>query len=211
MVDTKRARLATMVMAGFRLALVQPLCLDWGMDTPTPLPEPPRTVRGGGGAVWFIRIFIMPHMLVGVVVAALFTLTVATALIGTDTKGTVLSTHKSRSRKGGRTYSVEYRYYAGWRAFTNSDSVSWQLYEQIAAPQKLEGQPALVKVRYFVAGPLHHHVLTEEHSAWSEAGFLLLFTLFWNGILSIFVYLAWIQPLRRRWLIRHGQAVPGQI
>jgi len=40
---------------------------------------------------------------------------------------------------------------------------------------------------------------------------LLFFALFWNGILSVFLTLAWIAPIRRGNLIRHGHATTGTI
>jgi hypothetical protein len=182
------------------------------MDTPTRLPEPPRQVRGGPGcAVWFVRIFILPHMAAGIFIAAMLVLTVLVALFGTDSTGSVLALSTSRGRKGGTTYTVKYRYCIGWSCYTNSASVAWQLFSSLNGPHSLEGQPVPVKVRYVQLGPLHYHVFTEEHSAWGEALSLLLFALFWNAIISVFVYALWIAPLRLRLLIRNGQAVAGQV
>ncbi|HWX20321.1 MAG TPA: hypothetical protein VN578_10515 [Candidatus Binatia bacterium] len=39
------------------------------MSTPTPPPPPPRRVRGnlgGTGQFWFVRIFMLPHTLIGI-------------------------------------------------------------------------------------------------------------------------------------------------
>jgi hypothetical protein len=185
---------------------------DFGMETPTRLPEPPRQVRGGvGGAIWFIRLFILPHMAVGICIAGAFVLTVLVAVFGTDSTGSVLELSKSRGRKGGTVYNVRYRYGIGWRCYTNSASVGWPLFSGLSRPNILEGQQVPVKVRHIQFGPLHYHVFTEAHSAWAEAGPMLLFALFWNGIMSIFVYALWIAPLRLRGLVRHGQAVAGQV
>jgi Protein of unknown function (DUF3592) len=182
------------------------------METPTRLPEPPRTVRGGPGcAIWFVRVFILPHMAGGVVMAVAFVLTVIVALWGTNTTGSVLALSTSRSSKGHMTYNVKYRYCIGWRCFTNSASVGSQLFQSLSRPTNLEGAPTPVKVRFISLDRLHYHVFTEEHSAWAEAGPLLLFVLFWNALLSVFVYIIWVAPLRERALLRNGQIVPGEI
>jgi Protein of unknown function (DUF3592) len=182
------------------------------METPTRLPEPPRTVRGGPGCmIWFVRVFILPHMVGGVVMAVVFVLTVIVALWGTDSTGSVLALSTSHGRKGGTTYNVQYRYCIDWRCFTNSASVGSQLFQSLSGSSNLEGAPAPVKVRVISIGRLHFHVFTEEHSAWDEAGPLLLFVLFWNAILSVFVYVIWVAPLRDRALVRNGQVASGNI
>lgn len=33
----------------------------------------------------------------------------------------------------------------------------------------------------------------------------------WNGFMSFFIYFAWIGPMRRRWLVRDGEATVGRI
>lgn len=141
------------------------------MDTPTRLPPPPRVVHGGpGGQIWFLRIFILPHMAAGVGMAAFFVLTVAVALFGTETNGTVLGTRTSHSSKGGTTYHLTYRYYAGWRCWTNSTTVSWNLFARLSGPRNLEGDPVLIKLKYLALGPAHYQLLTEEGQVWKQAG-----------------------------------------
>lgn len=52
-------------------------------NTPTLLPSPPRVVHGSvGGWVWFMRVFIFPHMCVGVGMAGLLVLRVLVVAFG---------------------------------------------------------------------------------------------------------------------------------
>jgi hypothetical protein len=40
---------------------------------------------------------------------------------------------------------------------------------------------------------------------------VVVFTLFWNGILSIFIYVVWVSPIRMRRVAKMGTAVGGTI
>jgi hypothetical protein len=95
--------------------------------------------------------------------------------------------------------------------YTNSTSVGAAPYAAVTRPTEPEGQAATVRVRHLEFGPLHHHLLTETQSSWRAVSQSLFFALFWNGIVSVFVSLAWIAPLRRRSLVRNGQATEGTI
>ena len=39
----------------------------------------------------------------------------------------------------------------------------------------------------------------------------LLIGLFWNGILSVFVVIAWVIPIRARNLVKHGETAAGTV
>lgn len=182
------------------------------MNTPLKFPPPPRTVRGGPGcAIWGVRVFILPHMAVGVVMIGLLLMTLAVALFGTDVPATLTNIHTSHSRKGGTIYHVGYTYRFAGRDYTNSGTVGAQTYSQLKRASAEDAPPATLRVRHFELGPIHYQVLTEEHSAWNSVVPLLCFVLFWHGILSVFVYLVWVSPIRTARLIRHGEAAPGAI
>jgi len=179
---------------------------------PTPLPPPPRSVRGGAGCgLWLVRVFILPHVCVGVGVAGLTVLTALVAALGTDLAATVTGAHTSRGHKGGISYQIDYRYRIGARDYTHSGGVSAETYAAVGHPRDLEGPPATVRVRHLTIGPWNYGVLTQERTAWKAAGGLLVFAVFWCAILSIFVYLIWVIPIRNRLLVRNGQTTTGTI
>ncbi len=181
-------------------------------STPTRLPEPPRSVRGGGGCgLWFLRLFILPHTLVGIGVIGLALASAILALFGTDTTATVTKAYTSTSSKGSVSYHLEYVYQAGGRDHTKSQSVSRATYDAIRPPGELEGTPSSIRVRYLRLGSWSDQVLLENGGAWRRMGGLLFFALFWNGILSVFLYLAWVKPIRQRLLVKYGDVTAGTI
>ena len=133
------------------------------------------------------------------------------AAFGTDLAATVTKAHTAETRKGGTIYYIDYKYTAGGREYTNSDSVGATTFAAVSRPAELEGNTATVRVRHLDFGPWHHHLLIQAHSPWGSAAQMLFFALFWNGILSVFLTLAWIAPIRRGNLIRHGHATTGTI
>ena len=150
-------------------------------------------------------------MLVGIFLIQQFVLTVLTAAFGTDLVATVTKAYTREGSKGGTIYYINYQYSAGGRVYTNSESVGQGIYAAVSSPEDLESGAATVRVRHFELGPFRHHQLTQGHSTWRRAGEALLIALFWNGILSVFVTLAWIAPIRQRRLVRHGHVTKGTI
>jgi len=108
-------------------------------------------------------------------------------------------------------YIVAYWYRFGAHTYSGSTSVGSKTYAAVTHSQGSAEQPPILRVRHFELGPMHYHVLVQEHSAWISAAGLLLVALFWNGILSVFVNAAWVAPIRTRRLVRNGQAAPGMI
>ena len=180
-------------------------------NPPTHLPRPPRVARGGVGCgLWFLRLFIMPHMCVGVALFAFWILTVIATVFGTETSAVVTKTHVTKGSKGGTNYSIDYRYSVDGQSYTNSSSVEHHIYATVDDPQKIEEGLASLRIRHIGLGSWHSSLVQEKYS-WKKIGFLLFAMLFWNGIMSVFVYIAWVAPLRTRWLVRHGIATPGTI
>jgi hypothetical protein len=180
--------------------------------TPAHLPPPPRTVHGGFSlGLWFIRLFILPHMCVGAGLIGAVGLTCMTALFGADLEARVVKAYTSHSSKHGTVYHLDYRYHGASREYTNSDTVTANAYAVVNRPGEAEGRAVTVRVRYLELGPVHYHLLLQECSPWKSAGGLLLFAGFWNGVLSVFVHLAWVAPIRNRLLVRHGLATPGTL
>ena len=172
-------------------------------------PLAPRQIQGGpGGSIWFTRIFILPHTLVGLGAFFVWLFVWLWILFGTDTAGKVTGSKTSYSRKGGTTFSLQYQYDDGQQIRDGSDGVKNEIY------QKFQGQkdtwPA-VTVHHFELGPIHQAKLKESQSLWAVLGFLTLWMGFWNSVVGIFVYQIWVKPLQLRWLCRHGAATTGRV
>ena len=175
------------------------------------LPPPPRRVYGRlGGSLWFTRIFIMPHMLAGIGGVGYLFFLLLWGLLGADYPGTVVSSKVWHSAKHGDTYTLNYRFEADGETRLDSAKVSWSVYQTYLNPAFGQTNPP-VTVHYLGVGPLHHAALRETGSPWSEIGFLTLWAVFWNGVLSFFVYAIWVKPIRARLLYKNGEATAGKL
>jgi hypothetical protein len=175
------------------------------------LPPPPRRVHGRlGGNLWFIRIFIMPHVLIGIGVVGYLIFLLIWRMFGTDFPATVTDAKVSHSSKHGDSYVLYYRFEAGGQTRLDSDTVGWSIYQTYQNQARDQSGPP-VTVRYLSLGPLHHSKLLESGSLWAEVGFLVLWAAFWNGVLSIFVYAIWIKPIRARLLYKYGSSTSGKL
>lgn len=173
------------------------------------LPRPPRRVRGRlGGGIWFARIFMMPHTLIGIGAAGYLVFLLLWRLLGSDIPGTVVGSKISHSSKHGDSYVLNYQFQAGGQTKSSSDGVSLALYQRYQ--NRNETNPP-VTVHYFSIGPLEHSALHTGSSLWGEIGALTLWASFWNLIISIFLYQYWVKPLRARMLYRNGEATAGTL
>jgi hypothetical protein len=175
------------------------------------LPPPPRQVHGRlGGSLWFGRIFIMPHALIGIGAAGYLVFLLLWFLLGADYPATVVGAKVWHSSKRGDTYTLDYRFEADGETRLDSAKVNWSVYQTYQNPAPDQTNPP-VTVHYFGLGPLHHSALRENGSPWPEIGFLTLWAVFWNGVLSVFVYALWVKPIRTRLLYKNGESTAGQL
>jgi hypothetical protein len=168
----------------------------------TSFPPPPRMVSrksGTGCIIWFLRLFIVPHMVAGV----FFILAVPTHLyvhyLGTPVTATIDRIEPRTSKKSGDYYWVTYHYMLDGRRF--SDGESRQV--RPAVGDTFGGRAAAF------AG--HGMILAPEFSVVRDVLPLLGAAIFWNGVLSMFLYVLWVVPIRQHWLARHGEATLGTI
>ena len=177
---------------------------------PSDLPPPPRRLRARPGigwvptvSRWFLRLFITPHCIVGVGLILSLLYTMLVLLFGTDMPGQITDFNIHQS-KGKPVYHITYRYTVDQIDYFRELGVNA---EQYANVQK--GQPLAVRV--FPAFPATSPQPQGPDNPWSNLPGNLLLVLFWNGILSMFVWMAWIAPWRKRQLLIHGAATGGQI
>jgi len=197
------------------------LAMDTAKHTiPVELKQWPRRVRRrhwyNGVGVWFTRLFILPHILVGAGLALAIPGRAIWRVAGTDIDGVATQISIHHSSKGGTSYSMTYNY--RWNGIVRSASRS------INSTQfsRLQGGNRIVKnqadihvpVRVRTAG-IGRFVYAEPIlEGDNEAGnFFLMFFMaaFWNGITWIFGYLFWISPWRIHRLYKKGTPALGTI
>lgn len=169
-----------------------------------PVPRPVRH-RGGinvvGGHYLFLLLFGLPGM--GVLLSALKAtlLFLGVLLIGTEVEGRILQKRDSQT-KNGPVYSVQYAYTVDGRESSHKVAVSADAYLAAKA-----GGPVTVRTLPWTAAG--HWPRLSRHRPWQEMAWRWWFALFWNGILSLFLWdLYWV-PSRQQRLVRWGRPSRG--
>jgi hypothetical protein len=175
-----------------------------------------RRRAGVGGWVFaaFLRIFILPHTLVGIGLLFAMPASILWAVAGHDHVGAVerlwVTTHKRT-----QSYHVEYVYdlpadgpLAGPRRCSQT-TVNRSVYDTL---NSLPRGQRTVHVRALGVPPLFYDdVIDGRGGAWRVVGFTWLFGTFWCGIVSLFAYAIYVSPWLTRRLYRSGTAVRGTI
>lgn len=174
----------------------------------------PRRVRlrdgfRAGCALWFVRLFLLPHTLVGIGIlcAALWTtgIFLAVGVFGSSYDGVIVKKDASRAVKGTKGWYVKYTYTVDGREYATEVSVSKERFAEInegdaITVRALESSPE--------SGPWPrvpgHWPITELGGKW-------IITLFWNGIMSVFLWNMYVRPWRIRRLVRWGWPTEGII
>jgi len=169
------------------------------------LPLAPRTARRkdwtSGCALWFVRLFILPHTLVGIFLLLSVPSHWFVAHFGTPVTAVVDGRDTTLTRKGRALYKVYYHYMLNNRRYPENKSVGQEKYEQTHVGDRFAGR----------ASALVGHALFVDSDRHSDGTLGMAFALFWSGIVSIFVYGAWVAPLRQRWLVMIGQPAIGTV
>jgi hypothetical protein len=175
---------------------------------------PPRVVHhrdgwGAGCALWGIRLFILPHMLVGLWLlgTALSTTVhyVRVLAVGVECEGHVVKKTAEKGSKGHIYYWVDYAYPVDGVEHVGRVRVDEDVYNGLNA-----GDP--VPVRTLESDP--------EKSPWPRIGTQSApmdvlaawgIALFWNGVMSGGIWFLYVRPWRARRLIRYGEPTVGMI
>jgi hypothetical protein len=174
--------------------------------TTVDLPPPPRRVRGGPGlAIWFGRVFVLPHTLVGLGILVAVAVHALWVLFGVETTGHVEGAHTG-SRKGQTTYWVQYSYQTKSGTLTSSSDVPQPMYRALSSPLGRE-----IQVSHYELGPVHLSGLADVGSPLGRLGAMMFFAAFWNGIMSVFLYGLWVMPYRQKQLVALGTATSGKV
>jgi hypothetical protein len=174
-----------------------------------------RVVRmrpGQGCSMWFIRLFILPHTLAGLFLLFAMPAMLAWAVFGTDHTASVERLWTTRSSKGRTVYHIRYGYDQTPAGPRHSDETSVNSAEYGRLQRMPQGERT-VRVRAFgLEPPLYHKAVIEAGGGVaSHVVPIWLFGLFWNGVLSVFVYFIYYVPWRQRRLCRSGTPVVGTL
>jgi hypothetical protein len=158
-----------------------------------------------GCAIWGLRLFILPHMYIGASLLGQVVLTTLWFFAGHDVPGQITRAWMRQGRKA-PIYYVEYQYPEGAETKRVETNIGKNAYSALPAGVRSPTPDVTVPVivRVFRYGVLHHAAALPPvgDSRGSQLTQALIFAAFWNGILSVFVYLFWIKPARLAWDVR---------
>src|SRR5882672_1078386 len=148
-------------------------------------------------------------MIIGVVMLCMVPLTIAKVYFGDVHEGWIVK--KWTTTDEDTSYHIAYQYDADGMHRSGERTCSRKLYSAINDPARNQAlQSVEIRTLNLLGRHIHESILPDE-SRWGRIGFYLLFAVFWNGILSVFVYVMWLAPWREKHLYRWGTAVPGRI
>jgi hypothetical protein len=171
------------------------------------LPPPPRAVainRRSGRALLAVRLLFLPYML-----ASLFLLLLVPARLYVHSFGTPVTAVVDRieprtTKKGGHWYDVNLHYdFDGRRITEDHDTFSNEVGQRTRVGDAIDGRAVSVFGHVFM--------LRRAGDVRSTTILFLVVGIFCNGLMSIFYYLAWVLPIRRRWLAKYGQEARGRV
>jgi hypothetical protein len=151
-----------------------------------------------------VRIFIVPHMLVGIGLIVYLLFLAFMALAGEEVSGRVVAAREGTDDDGDPVYTLEYQYRAGGGEHRGSSTVSREVYRRLA-------DGGVVRVVTFPPAPGIGSGIAGDSGRGTRILFMFLFALFWNGILSVFVWQLWVAPALHRRLYRVGTAAAGTV
>jgi Protein of unknown function (DUF3592) len=158
-----------------------------------------------GCVLWPIRLFILPHTLVGPFL--IYQAVKATVLYfgvlwaGVEVEGHVTGKAEHPSRKGSY-YTADYAFAVDGIEYAGQFQPDAGRYALLQ-----EGQP--IPVRAWPAAPRDGHWTGSSGATLGAAGTAWVMALFWNGILSVFLWQLYVRPYRQRRLVRYGVPTAG--
>lgn len=175
--------------------------------TRTTLPPAPRTVHrkfGSGCALWFPRLFILPHFLAGIGMLVAVPLRLYVYHDGTPVKAVIHSLQKRNSKKGGDYYVIGFHYFLGGHQYNEeNESLTADEGARTKIGDTFDGRAAtILMMPWFLRADLDI-----KRDAITLGGIALV----WNTFVGIAMYMLWVVPTRQRWLLRRGEETKGAI
>lgn len=165
------------------------------------------TIRylSGWFSLWGPRLFVLPHMIVGVGFVFVFLIKVALGVFGTRTEGRVDLLDLKSSKKDEVSCKLEYSFFVNEQKHHGESQVEGNSYQALKVHDK-------VPVVYLSWLPsLASDAIERErpfpHDTWLIGGFSVI----WNGIVGVFFYVLYIEPLREKRLLKNGSIADGAL
>lgn len=170
---------------------------------------PPRQIRSrkhaGFIGLIFVRLFILPHTLLGLGLLLLLLSKFTLAIFGQQSEARVLKKTTQAGSKGGATYKVAYSFTHNVTEYSGNSQIDQAIYQQLRESRS-------IPIVYLSFLPQYVSDYREPgHFFPANTGSFFLIAIFWNGVVGVFIYVLYIDPWRRKQLIRHGTAAMGRI
>lgn len=171
---------------------------------------PPRPIRRRTGRGWLIgfqQIFILPHTFVGIGLIVFMVGSWIFLIFGTTVPAQITELKTTRGSKNTTAYEVHFRYQHFGAEHQEQTTVPKAVFDTLHQNDMTEVKvfplpiSKLTQLKY--PGSFDSHVVKVMVST--------AMALFWNGIVSVFLWAFYIRPLINRWLIQNGWPASGQI
>ena len=191
--------------------------VDWIIETsysiPPALQRRPRKVkrrRGTGCAVIFPRLFILPHIIIGIGLLTLVPVTLASVFFGQLHQGRVINKSTSSGKKG-TYYQIRYEYEAGGRKRADERPCSRAQYDQMGDVSAAQASQPIEVRTLNLLGHEYKETFLPGESHWAPIRWIAWPALLWNAFLSVFLWILYVDPWRKKRLVRYGQPVVGRV
>jgi hypothetical protein len=152
-----------------------------------------------------LRLFILPHTLVGIGVILIFLSKVSLGLFGTKVEARLVEKTTSLGTKGRTSYQVRFSFAANHERSEGSSQVPRSAYD--ALPEQ-----GRVPIIYLSVAPQYFSDYLAPNETFPAGTWALLgFALFWNAVVGVFVYAIYIGPWLRKRLVIFGSEAEGKV
>jgi hypothetical protein len=158
-----------------------------------------------------LRIFIIPHTLVGIGILLVFLGKLALGTVGTKTEANIVAKTISHSKKSSRrshsntSYNVKFAFVHDRQSYEGQSNVGETTYGSLP-------EQGRIPIVYLPIAPKFFADYQDPESAFpSNTWPMLGFALFWNAIVGVFFYVAYIGPWREKQLIVQGGEADGKV
>jgi hypothetical protein len=185
------------------------LTFESELNGPTPRPVRYRDGWNAGCGLWCVRLFTLPHTIVGITVLCIAIASTgqfaAVGLLGKSYEGKIVKKDDSRSTKGTRHYYVQYTYDVDGRGYRGEVKVTKDRFDEMR-----EGDAITVRA-WDVMPDSGQWPRVPGHLPIEDLGGKWFFAVFWNGLMSVFLWMVYVRPWRQRQLVRIGIPTQGII
>lgn len=158
---------------------------------------------------WFERLFILPHILVGIGLLIYPVLLGARTLYGVEVPATVVDRIKYRDSDGDKHYKLEIEYDYQGKGYFEDIGLNRKQYRNYKVGEKIYVHFLPLARSY--TQEVRAQGTTYEAPEIQTIAFYLFFASFWNCIVGLFFFIMYIAPVIEWWLLRYGRVSTGLV